>query len=41
MNEKDPIKIIQYKEIYEMLESIADSAQDVANTLEQIIMRNA
>ena len=40
-NEKDPIKIIQYKEIYEMLESVSDSAQDVANTLEQIIMGNA
>ncbi|WP_129689798.1 DUF47 domain-containing protein [Gottfriedia acidiceleris] len=40
-NEKDPIKIIQFKEIYEMLESVSDSAQDVANTLEQIIMGNA
>jgi uncharacterized protein len=41
MNEKDPIKIIQFKEIYELLESVSDSAQDVANTLEQIIMGNA
>jgi uncharacterized protein Yka (UPF0111/DUF47 family) len=41
MNQKDPIKIIQVKEMYEMFESIADSCQDVANTLEQIIMRNA
>jgi uncharacterized protein len=40
-NEKDPIKIIQYKELYEMLEAIADSCEDVANTLETIIMRNA
>ncbi|SFD18785.1 MULTISPECIES: DUF47 domain-containing protein [Bacillaceae] len=40
-NEKDPIKIIQFKEIYEMLEAVSDSAQDVANTLEQIIMGNA
>lgn len=39
--EKDPIKIIQYKELYEMLEDIADSCEDVANTLETIIMRNA
>ncbi|MTT31965.1 DUF47 family protein [Terrilactibacillus sp. BCM23-1] len=39
--EKDPIKIIQYKELYEMLEEIADSCEDVANTLETIIMRNA
>nr|WP_239549194.1 DUF47 family protein [Scopulibacillus daqui] len=41
MTEKDPIKIIQYKELYEMLEEIADSCEDVANTLETIIMRNA
>lgn len=39
--EKDPIRIIQYKEIYETLEDIADSCQAVANTLETIIMKNA
>ncbi|MBM7680046.1 putative phosphate transport protein (TIGR00153 family) [Pullulanibacillus pueri] len=39
--EKDPIKIIQYKELYEMLELIADNCEDVANTLETIIMRNS
>ncbi len=39
--EKDPIRIIQYKEIYENLEEIADSCQSVANTLETIIMKNA
>jgi uncharacterized protein len=39
--EKDTIKIIQYKEIYETLEEIADSCQGVANTLESIIMKNA
>jgi predicted phosphate transport protein (TIGR00153 family) len=39
--QKDPIKIIQHKEIYEMLEKISDSSQDVANTIETIIMRNA
>jgi len=38
---KDPIKIIQYKELYEMLEEVADSCEDVANTIETIIMRNA
>ena len=40
-SEKDPIKIIQYKELYEMLENVADSCEDVADTLETIIMRNA
>ncbi len=39
--EKDPIRIIQYKEIYETLEEIADCCQAVANTLETIIMKNA
>jgi uncharacterized protein len=39
--EKDPIRIIQYKEIYETLEDIADYCQNVANTLETIIMKNA
>ncbi len=39
--EKDVIKIIQFKEIYENLEDIADSCQGVANTLETIIMKNA
>ncbi|WP_102347711.1 DUF47 domain-containing protein [Bacillus sp. Marseille-P3661] len=39
--EKDPIRIIQYKEIYESLENIADDCQAVANTLESIIMKNA
>ena len=39
--EKDPIRIIQYKEIYETLEEIADCFQAVANTLETIIMKTA
>ncbi len=41
INEKDPIKVIQYKELYEILEIISDSCEDVANTLETIIMKNA
>ncbi|UYG98231.1 DUF47 domain-containing protein [Cytobacillus firmus] len=41
ISEKDPIRIIQYKEIYEQLEEIADSCQAVANTLETIIMKNS
>jgi predicted phosphate transport protein (TIGR00153 family) len=39
--EKDPIRLIKIKEIYENLEEIADSCQDVANTLETIVMKNA
>ncbi|MFT4415855.1 DUF47 domain-containing protein [Fredinandcohnia humi] len=41
VREKDPIKIIQLKEIYEILEGISDFCEDVADTLETIIMRNA
>ncbi len=40
-NEKDPIKVIQYKELYYILEEIADSCQSVANNLETIIMKNS
>lgn len=39
--EKDPIRIIQYKEIYEELEEVSDYCQDVANVFEAIIMKNA
>lgn len=39
--EADPIRIIQYKEIYEELEEVADYCQDVANIFEAIIMKNA
>lgn len=41
INEKDPIRIIQFKDIYEQLEDVADYCEDVANTIETIIMRNA
>jgi uncharacterized protein len=40
-NEKDPIRIIQYKEIYEELENIADYCEQVGKTLDAIIMKNA
>lgn len=40
-HEKDPIKVIQYKVIYEALEAIADYFQDVANVMQSIIMKNA
>ncbi|TMN23776.1 DUF47 domain-containing protein [Lentibacillus cibarius] len=40
-NEANPIKVIQYKEIYETLEQIADDYEDVANIMQSIIMKNA
>ena len=39
--EKDPIRLIMFKDLYEQLEDIADYCQNVANTIETIIMRNA
>lgn len=41
IREKDPIRIIQFKDIYEQLEDVADYCQDVANCIETIIMGNA
>lgn len=40
-NVKDPIELIKYKELYERLEETTDSCEDVANTLQSIIMRNS
>ncbi|HLR64046.1 MAG TPA: DUF47 domain-containing protein [Pseudogracilibacillus sp.] len=40
-DEKDPIAIIKYKEIYEELEAVADSCEAVAKTFDAIIMKNA
>jgi len=39
--ERDPITVIQYKEIYETLEKVADYCQNVASTLQSIMMKNA
>lgn len=39
--EKDPIRLIVFKDLYQQLEEIADYCQNVANTIETIIMRNA
>jgi len=38
---KDPIELIKRKDIYEMLELATDACEDVANTMESIIMRNS
>ena len=39
--EKDIFKLIQYKEVYGILEDIADECQKVAKVLETVIMKNA
>ncbi|GBF73625.1 hypothetical protein PA598K_01932 [Paenibacillus sp. 598K] len=40
-NVKDPLEVIKRKEIYERLEQTTDCCEDVANTLESIVMRNS
>lgn len=38
--EKDVIKLIKWKEIYEMLEQTTDECEDVADVLQAIVMKN-
>ena len=37
----DPIFIIKWKEVYELLEDASDRCEDVANILEAIVLKNA
>lgn len=38
---QDPVRFITMKEIYETLEEATDKAEDVANTLEGVVMKHA
>ncbi|WP_062305245.1 DUF47 domain-containing protein [Alicyclobacillus sendaiensis] len=38
---KDAIELIKLKEIYEILESVTDRCEDVADVLESVILKNA
>lgn len=38
---QDPLMVIKLKEIYETLETVTDRAEDVANVLESVVMKNA
>ena len=40
-HEKDPIAILKWKEIYETLETATDRAEDAANVLESVALKNA
>jgi uncharacterized protein len=40
-NEKDPIKLIKLKEIYELLEQITDDCEDVADALQNVVVKNS
>jgi predicted phosphate transport protein (TIGR00153 family) len=37
----DPVEIIKLKEVYEILEGVSDSCEDVADILESVVMTNA
>jgi hypothetical protein len=39
--EKDPITVIKWKEIYENLENATDRCEDVANIIEGVVLENA
>ena len=39
--ERDPIHLIKIKELYEALETATDKAEDVANVLEAVVLKNA
>ena len=39
--QKDPIAIIKWKEIYEMLETATDRCEDVANIIEGVVLENS
>jgi hypothetical protein len=39
--EKDPVQIIKWKEIIELLEFAADKCEDVANVIETVTLKNA
>jgi predicted phosphate transport protein (TIGR00153 family) len=39
--EKDPIRVIKYKEIYEFLETTSDRCEDVADALQNVVVKNS
>src|SRR6266571_8618331 len=40
-HEKDPIQLIKLKELYEVLETATDKAEDAANVLEAVVLKSA
>lgn len=40
-NEKDPIEIIKWKEIYQILENTLDKCEKIANIVEGVVIKNA
>ena len=40
-NETNPIQVIKLKEIYDYLESTVDACEDVADALQNIVVKNS
>lgn len=40
-NQKDPIEVIKWKELYEHLETAIDKCEDAANIVEAVVLKNA
>ncbi|MGH9554229.1 MAG: DUF47 domain-containing protein [Terriglobales bacterium] len=40
-SERDPIALIKLKELYEVLETATDKAEDVANVMESVVLKGA
>ncbi len=40
-HQKDPIQLLKYKEIYEILESTTDACEDVADRLQNVVVKNS
>jgi len=40
-NEKDPVQILKWKEILELIETATDKCEDVANVLESVALKSA
>ena len=41
LEEKDPVELIKWKEIIEVLENAIDKVEDVANVIESVVLKNA
>jgi hypothetical protein len=39
--EKDPLAIIKWKEIFELMETATDRCEDVANIIEGVVLENS
>lgn len=40
-NSKDPVELIVWKEMYRLLEKCCDNCEEVANTIENVVMKNS